>query len=84
MFRKIIQWYKNYSDNKTEKQAAYFICKFYSKDRQQKFLVDIILELDYNSDDLEAISNIFGTEAHMKNRPDYKKHVALANRIRYN
>lgn len=72
MFSKIIQRYKNYADNETERKALSAINQFHSKDRQQKFLVDTILAMNYNSDDLEALSNIFGTEAHMKNRRNMK------------
>lgn len=73
MFKKYIHNWKYSKDQQKKLQVMKILQSFWFPSQRQNFIIDLILEENLNSEELDCISNIIGRESHQRNRQEKYK-----------
>lgn len=70
MFTKFIQNWKYQKDQEKKLHVMKILQSFWHPSERQEFLIKLIIEEKFNSEELDAVSNIVGRESHNCNRQE--------------
>lgn len=68
MFSKFFEKWKYNKDQEKKLNVMKILQSFWNPTERQSFIVDLVLEEKFTSEELECVSNIIGKEAHRRNR----------------